>query len=207
MKPILAASIAAFCTWFSPAFAQALADNDIRTLRVGMPAADLPASGYADMVCSDGNAPLASWRQWRDCKPNGAGLRTIAFRYDDTPEHDTVVAGQPVTLALAIRDDGIVQSITMRSAPSGRVFVRKRGVHFGERVMNHYGAAGWTCKDGEPASGEEAVGSLFIRQHCEKTLGSRALVVDRELYRRAGEPQDKFVSQTVFTVSVKSNAS
>ena len=199
---IRAAVLAALCSSSLAAHAEPPVDNDLRTLRVGMPAAALPASGYADLACSGGGKSLQSWQQWRDCQPNAAGLRIISFRYDDTPEHDTIVAGQPVRLSLGIRDDGIVQSLTMQSDPSGRVFLRKRGVHFGERVMNHYGEDGWTCKDGEPAAGEEAVGSLFIRQHCEKSFGDRFLVVDRELFRRTGQSQDKFTSQTVFTVSL-----
>lgn len=182
-------------------------DNDLRTLRVGMPATALPPSGFADLACSGGGKSLSTWQQWRECKPDAAGLRVISFRYGDNPEHDTVVAGQPVMLSLGIAEDGYVHAIIMRSDPSGRVFVRKRGVHFGERVMNHYGDSGWTCKDGEPAAGEEAVGSLFIRQHCEKSFRDRFLVVDRALFRRTGQSQDKFVSETVFTVSwIKPNA-
>lgn len=192
---------AVICLLAVSAQAQVSDDNDLRTLRVGMPAATLPADGFTDLACSGGGKSLSNWQQWKECRPDSTGLRVISFRYDDKPEHETVVAGQPVMLSLGIGDDGFVHAITMRSDPSGRVFLRKRGVHFGERVMNHYGDDGWACKDGEPAAGEEAVGSLFIRQHCEKTFRDRSLVVDRALYRRTGQSQDKFVSETVFTVS------
>lgn len=207
MRLVQVAAAALLCLLTLSAQAQVSDDNDLRTLRVGMPATALPDDGFADLACAGGGKSLSGWQQWQQCRPDAAGLRVISFRYGDKPEHETVVAGQPVMLSLGIGDDGFVHTITMRSDPSGRVFLRKRGVHFGERVMNHYGDDGWTCKDGEPAAGEEAVGSLFIRQHCEKVFRDRSLVVDRALFRRTGQSQDKFVSETVFTVSwIKPNA-
>lgn len=202
MTQLWIVGLAAVCLSSVTVRAEGTSGNDLRTIRVGMQAAALPDSGYADLNCADGETPLPSWQRWRDCRPNAAGLRKVSFRYNDTPDHETLVAGQPVLLSLAIADEGVVQSLTMQSDPSGRAFLRKRGIHLGERVMNHYGESGWTCTDGEQAAGEEPVGTLFVRSHCEKTLGLRFLVVDRALFRRAGQSQDTFVSQTVFTLSL-----
>ncbi len=90
----------------------------------------------------------------------------------------------------------------MRTDPSGRLFSRKRGFRFGERVMARYGDGGWSCQNAEPGAGEQPVGHIFLRQHCEKTIGERHLIVDRALFRDAGQPQDQFTSASSFTVSL-----
>ena len=49
-----AISAAVLCLLAVSAQAQVPDDNDLRTLRVGMPAANLPADGFADLACSGG---------------------------------------------------------------------------------------------------------------------------------------------------------
>ena len=61
------------------------------------------------------------------------------------------------------------------------------------RAMARYGAEGWSCREAEPGPGEEPVGGVFLKQHCEKTTVTRHLIVDRALYRRADQPLKDFV--------------
>ena len=172
---------------------------DLRDLRVGMTVAELPRAGYTDFQCLPGRTPIAGWQQYRTCAPNDRGLREVAFRYANG---DTEVAGQPVLLSLGLNRDGVVQQMTMRTDPSGRVFLRKRGFRFGERVMAHYGETDWQCLDLKPSSGERPVGHIFVRQHCEKTVDDRHLVVDRSLFREPGQNANQFTSASSFTVSL-----
>jgi hypothetical protein len=177
--------------------------RDLRDLRVGMALAELPQAGYADFTCAGSDAkPIAGWAGFRACAADNRGEREVAFRYDDTPEHTTQVAGQPVRLSLVLDGDGVVTAIKMQTDPGGRVFTRKRAVHFGESVMAHYGQAGWACTEAGPTARELPVGRVFIRKHCEKTLGNRHLVVDRALFRGADQPADSFTSISSFSVAL-----
>ena len=202
MRRLASGAIALLCFAAIPAAAQPV-QNDLRVFRVGMPASELPADGYADFACAGPvRKPLAAWSQFRDCAADAAGLHQVSFHYADNPDHDTTVAGQPVLLALGMADDGIVRSITIQSDPSGRVFNRKRGAHFGERAMAQYGEKGWACKAIDPARGEVPIGNTFLHEHCEKTLGDRHLVVERALFRDTGDAPDKFTSTSSLTIAL-----
>jgi len=180
---------------------------DVRDFRVGMPLPALPRHGYTGFTCAaDGAVHLAGWAEYGKCPADGAGLREVAFRYDDDAGHETKVAGQPVLLSLLMQPDGAVQAIRMSTDPSARLFLRKRGYLFGKQVMARYGEAGWVCHGAQPAGDEEPVGGVFLHERCEKQLGQRHLVVERELYRGKATAADAFVSRTRFTVSLESNA-
>ena len=180
---------------------------DVRGFRVGMPLSALPAEGYTGFTCAaDAPIRLAGWADFGKCPADGAGLREVAFRYDDDAGHETKVAGQPVLLSLLMQRDGAVQAIRMSTDPSARLFLRKRGYLFGKQVMARYGEGGWICHGASPAGDEEPVGGVFLREHCEKQLGQRRLVVERELYRGKGTAADAFVSRSRFTVSLGSDA-
>lgn len=177
-------------------------DADIRQFRVGMPLAELPAEGYKQLTCLAADPPRAigGWSGYTLCPADPAGGREIAFRYDDPGKDETRVAGQEVLMSLVLGPDGTVEAIRVRTDPGARLFRRKRGYIFGEQVMARYGEAGWACKDAPPGPGEEMVGGMFVRQHCEKVLGIRHLIVDRALYRGVGDGPGKFVSETSFVV-------
>ena len=180
---------------------------DVRGFRVGMPLSALPAEGYTGFTCAaDAAVRLAGWSDYGKCPADGAGLREVAFRYDDDAGHETKVAGQPVLLSLLMQRDGAVQAIRMGTDPSARLFLRKRGYLFGKQVMARYGEADWICHAAPPAGNEEPVGGMFLREHCEKQLEQRHLMIERELYRGKGTAADAFVSRSRFTVSLGSNA-
>ncbi len=197
---LLAAGLAVSC----PVHAQG-DETDVREFRVGMKLSALPAQGYGGFACAMAQTlTIAGWRDYRQCPVDRQGLHEIGFRYDDDGAHETKVAGQPMLLTLLMDEDGSVQAIRMQTDPSARLFLRKRGYMFGEQVMARYGDAGWACKEAGPDTDEAPVGGIFVREHCEKTLGDRHLVVDREMFRGTAAPLTSFTSRTVFTVSLVS---
>ena len=191
-----------------PAFAQT-EPADLRDIRVGMPAAALRTEGYAGFSCAaNPEVPLADWAGYQACPPDAAGQREVGFHYGDTKDGATKVAGQPMLLSLVVGPSGAVQAIHMRTDPSARLFQHKRAYIFGLQVMTRYGEDGWACNEGHPSASEEPVGGLFVREHCEKVIGTRRLVIDRELHRLPDAPLTAFTSASSFTVSlVKPDAS
>jgi hypothetical protein len=176
---------------------------DLREFRVGMKLAALPQHGYTDFHCAAApSGTLDGWADYRKCPTDAAGQQEVTFRYDDGGEHETKVAGQPVLLSLVFTPDGTVHAIRMRTDPSARLFLRKRGYIFGEQVMAHYGDAGWSCSEAPPSGGQEPVGGIFVHEHCEKSIDTRHLVVERELYRGLNQSPAAFTSATEFTVSL-----
>ena len=57
----------------------------------------------------------------------------------------------------------------------------------GVAVINRYGTDGWTCTDLPPAEGESAVGGVFIKQRCDKTMPGRTLTVETHFLRKPGQ--------------------
>ena len=212
ITPLVAAGLVAITLGLAP-LARAQPEGadagefaDVRGFRVGMPLSALPTVGYTGFTCvADTAVRLTGWADYGKCPADGAGLREVAFRYDDDAGHETKVAGQPVLLSLLMQRNGTVQAIRMSTDPSARLFLRKRGYLFGKQVMARYDDAGWVCHGTPPAGDEEPVGGMFVREHCEKQLGQRHLVVERELYRGKGTAADAFVSRSRFTVSLGSD--
>lgn len=203
MKHVWAASLAVGLLAAGIARAQA-AETDLREFSVGMPFSALPPQGYTGFACAakPGGAVLNGWAGYRDCPADDAGRREVSFRYDDGGENETKVAGQPMRLSLLLGQDGTVEAIRMQTDPAVRLFQHKKGYRFGEQVMARYGATGWACSEAKPSENEEPVGGMFLREHCEKTVDTRRLVVDRELYRDKRRSLAGFTSGTTFTVSL-----
>ncbi len=180
--------------------------NDLREFRVGMPVAALPASGYKDLVCAA--APehaLASWSEFRACPADPAGRHAVRFAYDEQANpmarlndrfQGTRVAGQPVRLSLLLGDDDRLDGLRIETDPDARLYLRKKAFLFADQVRARFGSEGWTCAEGKPQGDEEPVGGVFYREHCEKRTDTRHFVLDRELYRHAGQKPDSFVEDT-----------
>lgn len=211
MRLTLAAALAAFAAVPAAGAAPASGDqNDLREFRLGMSVADLPKAGYVDFTCADmpKNAPgrtLQGWDDYRKCPAEPSGLRAVGFRYDESTNplskvnsvyEGTKVGGHPVLLRLLIGDQGRVDGIVIETDPTARLYLRKKAFLFGDQVKARYGDQGWTCTEGQPAADQEPVGGVFIKEHCEKTTPTRHLVLDRELFRRAGQDLKDFVSHS-----------
>lgn len=177
----------------------------MRDLRVGMPITEIPAEEYIDLTCAA--APghkLDQWAEYRQCPADSAGIRGVAFHFNDSLNplaqvndtyQGTKIAGHPVLLTLLIDDRGIVDGLRIDTDPNARLFWRKKAHLLAFVVKNRYGETGWDCRDIKPGDGETAVGGLFIKQHCEKTADNRKLALDEALYRRPGQSMNEFVNE------------
>ncbi len=191
-----------------PALSAAVAaeGGDLRALRIGMAVNEMPATGYMDFRCADApSRQLSGWSDWASCPAATGGLHAVSFRYDDSnnelaPINDkdegTKIAGQPVLLAALIGDDGRLDGLRIETDPKARLYQHKKAFLFGLQVRARYGDDGWTCTQGEPATDEQPIGGVFVKEHCEKIAGGRHFIVDRELFRRPDTDVRAFVGGT-----------
>jgi len=192
--PTLLVSLLAFLGFdLPPAQAQ---QKDLRDIEVGMAVTELPAAGYANFACA-GEQAIAGWLGWRDCPADAKGLHAIRFDYDrSTSREGTIVAGHPAILTLFVDDRGIVAGLRIETNPQARLFNRKKAFLLGLQVKSRYGDEGWTCRQGEPAGGEQPLGGVFVKESCTKTLQGRAIEVERNLFRRPDQDTKSFVDET-----------
>jgi hypothetical protein len=204
--PVRAAAAAALAAVFLAAPAAAAEENELRDLRVGMEARELPRSGYLGFTCADppGTA-LPDWRDYARCPPDAAGRRAVRFRYDDAANpqalvndkyEGTKVGGHPVLLTLLIGEGGRVDGLRIETDPSARLFLRKKAFLFGELAKARFGEDGWACTSAQPTGDAQPVGGVFVQEHCEKTTPTRRYVLDRALFRRPGQELRDFVSRS-----------
>ena len=181
-------------------------EGDLRDLRVGMTVRDIPAGEYLDLACAASPAEkLAAWTEFHKCPADAGGLRAVSFRYDESRSElaqvndkyeGTKVAGHPVVLTLEVADGDVVEGLRIDTDPQARLFLRKKAHLLALLVKSRYGEAAWECRESEPAAGETAVGGLFVKEHCEKAVPGRRLLLDRLLYRRPGQAMNDFVNET-----------
>ena len=166
--------------------------GDLRDLRVGMPAAALPAEGYAGFACAaDPAIALGGWQDWRRCPADAAGLRAVRFRYRDG---ETMVAGHPVRLVLAIDGAARVGALHIETDPAAPPYLRKKAFLLGLQAKARYGQAGWQCREGAPDATAQPIGDTFVAERCEKRLDDRRIVVERESFRNPDAPAHSFVN-------------
>jgi hypothetical protein len=210
MKPVRAAAaalVAALAAWACPAPAAAEAqENDLRDLRVGMPARDLPQSGYVGFACADApGTALPDWRDYARCPADAEGRRAVRFQYDETANpqalvndnyEGTKVGGHPVLLTLLVGNDARVDGLRIETDPTARLFLRKKAFLFGELAKARFGEEGWTCASAQPTDDAQPVGGVFVQEHCEKATPGRRYVLDRGLFRRPGQELREFTSRS-----------
>jgi hypothetical protein len=184
------------------AAAEDFSGNDLRDIRIGIAVADLPSTGYADFSCAaDAARRLSDWSGWRDCPAGADGLRALRFGYDPvTSRNGTVVAGHPAILTALIDTAGTVAGLKIETDPSARFYLRKKAFLFGPQVKARYGADGWDCTRAPLDAGEQPVGGVYVKERCTKTVQGRALVVERNLFRQAGQDEKSFVDETRVTI-------
>lgn len=173
-------------------------ESDLRGIRVGMPASDLPRTGFSGFSCAARPAIApAGFERWRDCPPDPDGRHAVHFEYDPaSPGKGTLVAGHPVKLTLKVSADGRVGNLQIETDPDARPFLRKKAFLLGLQARSRYGDDGWKCQEETPRPGEEPVGGLYIRERCAKQVDDRMIHVERNLYRRADQDQKQFVGRT-----------
>lgn len=190
----------------SPARPEEFSGNDLRDIRVGMAATELGESGYVDFACAtDPKQALAGWTNWRDCPADATGTRAIRFGYDPTVSRDgTMVAGHPAVLTLLIDDSGHVAGLQIETDPKARLYIRKKAFLLGLQARSRYGADGWACTEGQPNAGDEPVGGVYLRERCTKTISGRSVIVERNLFRRAGQDMKNFVDDSRISIKAAS---
>ncbi len=199
-RAILAGGI--LLTALQQTIAQGFSGNDLRDIRIGMPVAEIPGAGYVNFSCADdANRKPSGWSDWRDC-PTGAGqLRALRFGYDPATSRDgTVVAGHPAVLTALIDDAGTIAGLKIETDPKARLYLRKKAFLFGPQVEARYGADGWSCKQADPKAGEQPVGGVYLKETCTKTTTGRALTIERNFFRQAGQDEKSFVDETRVTI-------
>jgi hypothetical protein len=128
-------------------------------------------------------------------------MRAVRFGYNPVESPGgTIVAGHPAVLTLLVDGSGHVGGLNIETDPKARLFVRKKAFLLGTQVKSRYGADGWTCSQGQPESGEQPVGGVFVKERCTKTARGRSLVVERSLFRRPGQDAKSFVDETRVTI-------
>ena len=150
-----------------------------------------------------GGEGVQGWQDYRRCPASADGLHALRFRYQEGANElgfvndsyeGTKVGGHPVLLTLLISGAGVVEGLRIQTDPAARLNRRKKAHLLGELAKLRYGETGWACTSAVPAPGEEPVGGLFVREHCEKTTATRRYTVDRQMFRPAGADQRGFVS-------------
>lgn len=184
--------------------AQAQSDpGEIHGLKLGLHAQAMTLDGWGQLACgSDGGPPrqeLDAWPDFKKCRPETNGLHEVAVRFDDEDEYvakalgepaqrtGTRVAGHPVVLSALFDEGGILRGIRMVSDPRATPAERRMAHLLGVAVINRYGTDGWQCVDFPPAAGESAVGGVFIKQRCDKTMPERVLTVETHFLRKPGQ--------------------
>lgn len=182
--------------------AQEFSGNDLRDIRIGGAVADLPSTGYVGFACAaDVSLKPSGWSEWRNCPPGADGLRALQFGYDPATSRDgTVVAGHPVILTALIDNAGAIAGLKIDTDPKARLYLRKKAFLFGPQVKARYGSEGWACTQTQPDAGEQPVGGVYLKERCEKTIRGRALLVERNLFRKAGQDEKNFVDATHVTI-------
>jgi hypothetical protein len=187
--------------------AQAQSDpGEIHGLKLGLLAEAMTLDGWGQLACgSDGGPPrqeIDAWPDFKICRPEASGLHEVAARFDDEDEYvakalgepnyaaqrtGTRVAGHPVVLSALFDDGGILRGIRMVSDPRAAPAERRMAHLLGVAVINRYGTDGWHCADFPPAEGESAVGGVFIKRRCDKTMPERVLTVETHFLRKPGQ--------------------
>nr|WP_294503993.1 hypothetical protein [uncultured Rhodopila sp.] len=196
--PVLAAAILLpLCAAAGPA-----PQNDLREFRVGMPVSALPQSGYGAFACAnDSSRKIEDWQDYKACPAASDGLRAVSFRYDTgSDDGQTIVGGQPVTLALLIDDSAGVAGLRIETDPHTRLYLHKKAYLFALQVRARFGDDGWTCRKTEPTATEQPVGGVFVNEHCEKLTESRRFLLDRQLFRDPAKDLRDFTDATQLTI-------
>jgi hypothetical protein len=199
--------------------AEELHRSTIWDLALGAPvsAQPLPRQFQAFACGSNGGsprAPLTGWADFKRCPAEAGGLHEVYFEYDDENEyiaraHDndreisrwagTHEVTFPVIASALFDDAGILQGIRLVTDPrpdhrnditEANRKKREESYSLGGIMASRFGMEPERdCKSLPQAEGESAVGSLFIKQVCERKdpTSHRRFVVRVNLFRKPGQ--------------------
>ncbi len=183
--------------------------GDIKELRLGLIAEEMPYIGYFGFACGSNGGPparpLDGWEDFKQCNPEETGLREVYVEFDDEMEtmalalagdvaefgakySGTKVAGHYVILSVLFDEAGVVDGLRVVTDPRVDVEERRLSYLFRIRAMGRYGRQGWDCVDRPPEEGYSDVGGLYIDQRCIKVYrDNRRLVLETHLFRKPGQ--------------------
>jgi hypothetical protein len=197
----------------------ALRRATIWDLVLGAPiAAQPPPQEFKAFACgSNGGpprAPLAGWADFKRCPADADGLREVYFEYDDEIEfiaraHDnereisrwagTHEVTFPIITSALFDDAGVLKGIRLVTDPrpdhknditEANRKKREESYQLGGVMASRFAIEpARDCKSLPLAEGEGSVGSLFIKQACERSdpAAGRRYVVRANLYRKPGQ--------------------
>ena len=194
--------------------ARAAEDNDLRDLRLGMTAQQLPVTGFTGFICADKpDQALQGWADYKSCPADAQGLHGVGFRYDDSLNErarlnsangGTKVGGHPVILTMLISDVGVAEALRIVTDPQVPPYLRKKAFLLATQAKVQFGDDGWTCTAGQPSAQEQPISEMFIKQSCEKVTPTRHLSMQTALYRHPGDNLIKdMVNETRLTIALR----
>jgi hypothetical protein len=211
--------ISAILSFPAAAAEPALHRATIWDLVLGAPiSAQPPPQEFQAFACgSNGGAPrapLTGWADFKRCPADADGLHEVYFEYDDELEyiaraHDNETAISrwagthevtfPVISSALFDDAGILKGIRLVTDPrpdhrnditEAERKKREESYQLGGVMASRFGIEGdRDCKSLPLAEGEGSVGSLFVKQVCERSdpAAGRRYVVRVNLYRKPGQ--------------------
>jgi hypothetical protein len=183
--------------WSVTAGAQDLRRATVWDLKLGQAHSAQPSPDqFGDFACGANGGPprlkLGGWSEFARCPAEPSGLHEIYFEYDDEYEYvararelprevarwaGTTEAGFPVMTSALFDDDGVLRGIRVvtDARPDYRANLteaepkkRAQAYLFGGAMAARFGIeAERDCISLPAATGESAVGSLFVKLSCE----------------------------------------
>jgi hypothetical protein len=188
-------------------------------LAIGQPiSAQPPAGEFRGFACGANGGPpraqLSGWSDFRRCPAEATGLREVYFEYDDEYEYiarakdlprevsrwaGTAEAGFPVIVSALFDEQGVLRGIRVVTDPRPEhrndliePELRKRAdaYLFGAAMAGRFGIdAARDCTSLPAGEGESAVGTLFVKQACERVDAARGLRIGMRAsyFRKVGQ--------------------
>jgi hypothetical protein len=173
---------------------------------------------YRGFACGSNGGPphqrLSGWSDFHRCRAEPSGLHEVYFEYDDEYEYiarakdlplevarwaGTSEVGFPVMVSALFDNDGTLKGIRIvtDSRPDHRNDIiepdlkkRAQAYRFGAIMAARYDFnPARDCRALPAAEGESTVGSLFIKQSCERTDTTRSvkIFIQANYFRKAGQ--------------------
>jgi hypothetical protein len=162
---------------------------------------------YVNYACGTNggppSTPLPNFAAFKKCKPDADGLYEVYFEYDDELEYQaraldnraeimryagTTVFEFPIVASVLFDESGRVRGERMVTDP--RQQVSRDRLEFWELatfLRQNFGNDPWTCKDLPRDDGEAPAGTRFLKNHCEKTVSGKRLILEQRFFQKKGQ--------------------
>jgi hypothetical protein len=199
--------------------AQDLRRATVWALKIGQPIEAQPSpEEFRGFACGSNGGPphqqLSSWSDFSRCRAETSGLHEVYFEYDDEYEYiaraqdllgeisrwaGTTEAGFPVIVSALFDDGGTLRGIRIVTDPrpehrndiiEADLKKRDHAYLFGAFMASRYGFdAARDCTSQPAGAGESAIGSLFVKQSCERADPTRGVKISvrANYFRKPGQ--------------------